>query len=718
MKYESNEKQTTDLFMIKNKERVIYSSLLLVSVVPLTVKFFNKRSKAINKARLSFPERALRAFSRKFLGKLSGFQDFLPEVQSQDTPGRSVETSRRFPRYMYGPNAQRSEGLGGQARNPEFETVLRQKNCPSPRILTSHSQRQEINGARRGTSSHSETTMLRTATSRRHISCDSKSSTPFTTRLLSGALIVSLLFLLVGDLWEKNENTRFVRLEPDGEWMSNAVGESNRRFHRLAPSVSKVSLFCGGFLLSRLAGGITESPTQTLALARKASAASASDSPQSKKKDDASKQAKRKGRPKGKSKKKTKQEVATELNPEDAYDPEEIPESEKMPVTIITGFLGSGKTTMINYVLSVKHGRKIAVVENEFGEVSIDDALVAQQLTTNETILTMDNGCVCCQLRGDLVDGFRNLALADVDYDNIILETTGLADPVPVAFTFNQPPLSEIYRIDGIVTLVDASHALGSLKFDLKGGRGGGDIEAGGQLAKSCLFLLCKLHTREKPKNGSVNAAVQQIAFADRIVLNKLDLVNSTQLKEILLFDTNVQAPIVLTKFLVFPPDNSVVELDKILNISAFSIEKAFEIDPSLIDDFNEMKNSSSHSYGFKFEGELSMDRLNHFMTSLLRLRAQDLFRTKGVLNVAGPPEMQKFVFQGVHEQIQLGPAIKQWGENEKRINKFVFIGQNLPPRDYLLKKLKECSATSDIGGSYFPVYNPEDHEKGQHDDH
>uniref|UniRef100_A0A7S0DH15 CobW C-terminal domain-containing protein n=1 Tax=Amorphochlora amoebiformis TaxID=1561963 RepID=A0A7S0DH15_9EUKA len=264
--------------------------------------------------------------------------------------------------------------------------------------------------------------------------------------------------------------------------------------------------------------------------------------------------------------------------------------------------------------------------------------------------------------------------------------------------------------MDAIVCLVDASHIL--------------------------------QHLAEKPTNGSVNAAVRQVAFADRIVLNKLDLVNTTYKQKVIgeIRSINRFAPII-------EANSSVVDLKSILNISAFSIEKAFEIEPELMDDeelnapYVEHKeghndthqhNHSHHnhhhhsndrkgshlsgvsSYGFQFEGLVSMERLNHFMTTFLNLRSEDLFRSKGVLDLAGIQD-SKFVFQGVHEQIQLGPAARQWEEGEKKINKFVFIGRKLPPRKYLYDMLQACLVVNE-GNSPFPTYNPDDEEKYLHD--
>merc|ERR1712216_599652 len=177
----------------------------------------------------------------------------------------------------------------------------------------------------------------------------------------------------------------------------------------------------------------------------------------------------------------------------------DVTDAEKTPVTIITGFLGAGKTTLVNHILKGDHGKLIAVIENEFGAVSIDDALVGENIKEEENIITMDNGCVCCTVRGDLVRALLTLKDKTKKFDAVIIETTGLADPAPVAFTFFiNPEIAEHYRIDSILCLADAKHVA--------------------------------MHMEEEKPDGAVNEAVQQVAFADRILLNKIDLVNEEEI--------------------------------------------------------------------------------------------------------------------------------------------------------------------------------------------
>jgi G3E family GTPase len=420
----------------------------------------------------------------------------------------------------------------------------------------------------------------------------------------------------------------------------------------------------------------------------------------------------------------------------------DVPDSEKIPVTIITGFLGSGKTTLVNYILTSKeHGMRICVIENEFGAVNIDENLVQENLRTNEDIISMDNGCVCCTVRGDLVRALKTLAKRKDTFDCVIIETTGLADPAPVCFTFNtEPTIERIFRVDGILTLVDAKH-----------------IEE---------------HLDEVKAEDAVNEAVQQVAFADRILLNKIDLVTKEDIKRIkgTIHSINSYAEVMETQ-------QSKIDLKKILGLEAFSLERVQEIDPDWEPEEEEeectedgctqdhdhghahghehgdaCKDSSctqahdhdhghahghehdakmeeavtckesnctdtghdhSHdhghahksekkprkkhdlsgvgSVGFTLEGNLDSAEFNKFMGELLQKSARDLYRSKGVLSFAGEGDT-KFVFQGVHEQIVCQPALKTWEEGEKRINKMVFIGRNLD-KAALETSFKACLA-------------------------
>jgi G3E family GTPase len=280
---------------------------------------------------------------------------------------------------------------------------------------------------------------------------------------------------------------------------------------------------------------------------------------------------------------------------------------------------------------------------------------VAEALETPEDIITMDNGCVCCSVRGDLVRTLGQLAKRRHDFDAILLETTGLADPAPIVYTIQtNSKLSDHYLIDSIVCLADCKHL--------------------------------HLHLDDKKPDGSANEAQQQVAFADKILLNKVDLVTIEEKEKIKsrLASINKFATVIET-------ERSRAPLDKILGLNSFNMESILSYDP----DFFENQENAKHnldlvsSVGIKFEGNLHAQWFNIFMMDLLRERAADIFRSKGVLSFHGQGDT-KFVFQGVHEQINFGPAREPWKPNETRINKFVFIGKNLN-REELVKGLMEC---------------------------
>lgn len=236
-------------------------------------------------------------------------------------------------------------------------------------------------------------------------------------------------------------------------------------------------------------------------------------------------------------------------------------EQNKTPVTLITGFLGSGKTTLVNYILKEQKEWKICVVENEFGEIPIDNALVEENLAAREDIITMDNGCVCCSIRGDLVRTFGMLVPRRKQFDAIIIETTGLADPSPIIFTFNSNAnLQENFRLDSVVCLVDSKHI--------------------------------GIHLDEKKPDGNINEAENQIAFADRIILNKLDLVSKEELEELeeRIREINSFAHLIKT-------ERSKVPLDQILNLNSFSLEKLVEVDPTLMDEDDDHDHDHDHDH-------------------------------------------------------------------------------------------------------------------------
>ncbi|KAL3930491.1 MAG: hypothetical protein SGBAC_011740 [Bacillariaceae sp.] len=267
----------------------------------------------------------------------------------------------------------------------------------------------------------------------------------------------------------------------------------------------------------------------------------------------------------------------------------------------------------------------------------------------------MDNGCVCCSVRGDLVRTLGQMAKRRKDFDAILLETTGLADPSAIIYTVQtNTKLSDNYFIDSIVCLADAKHL--------------------------------NQHLDEKKPEGAINEALQQVAFADKILLNKTDLVTQEE-KDALkkrLTKINQFASVIET-------ERSRAPLDKILGLNSFNMESILNFDKNFFENQEVSKHHPElvESVGIQFEGELHAQYFNMFMMELLRERATDMYRTKGLLSFHGQGDV-KFVFQGVHEQINFGPAKEPWAAGEKKMNKFVFIGKNLNRKE-LTDSLMEC---------------------------
>jgi len=323
-------------------------------------------------------------------------------------------------------------------------------------------------------------------------------------------------------------------------------------------------------------------------------------------------------------------------------------ETDRVPVTVLTGFLGSGKTTLLNYILTEQHGKKIAVIENEFGEIGIDDALVVD---AEEEIFEMNNGCICCTVRGDLIRILGNLMRRRDKFDHILVETTGLADPAPVAQTFFvDDEIRSQLRLDAIVTLVDAKH-----------------ITA---------------HLDEVKPDGVENESIEQVAFADRIVMNKTDLVTDQEADDVeqRLRAINAMATVHRTAY-------GKVDLDAILNVGAFDLDRVLEMDPQFLEESEHQHDQSVTSVGIEIQGSLDGTKLNEWLGTLLAEQGIDIFRMKGILSLDG--EDERFVFQGVHMLFD-GQPHTPWGPDEIRTNRLVFIGRNLD-REALTASFASC---------------------------
>jgi G3E family GTPase len=353
-----------------------------------------------------------------------------------------------------------------------------------------------------------------------------------------------------------------------------------------------------------------------------------------------------------------------------------------IPTTILTGFLGAGKTTLLNRILQENHGLRIAVIENEFGQENIDNEILVQDST--EQIIEMSNGCICCTVRGDLIVALSSLAqkreAGTLQFDRVVIETTGLANPGPVAQTFfMDEEVGTSYMLDAIITVVDARHAMRQL--------------------------------------DEYEEAQRQVGFADKLLLSKTDLVNADEVAALKarLKRINPRAPIGTVEFGQTP-------IAEVLDIKGFNLNEKLEIDPEFLagEAAEEHDAHHGHEHGhehgehcaeacadpahhhghahghhtddiaaFVFKSERPFDsaRLDEFLGGLVEVYGPRMLRYKGVLSMQGAE--RKVVFQGVHQMMGSDLGAK-WQEHEVRTSKMVFIGKNLP-KDIFIRGLEQC---------------------------
>ncbi len=319
--------------------------------------------------------------------------------------------------------------------------------------------------------------------------------------------------------------------------------------------------------------------------------------------------------------------------------------SDQVPVTVLTGYLGAGKTTLLNRILTENHGKKYAVIINEFGELGVDNDLVVD---ADEEVFEMNNGCICCTVRGDLIRIVSGLMKRREKFDGIIVETTGLADPAPVAQTFfADDDVKRAAKLDSIVTVVDAKNLAARLA-----------------------------DSRE---------AEEQIAFADLILLNKMDLVNGEEAAEV---ERRIRAINPWAE--IIRSTKSDAPVTSVIGRESFNLEKILEREPDFLSgDDTHSHDSNVLSVSFKVEKPLDPERFNAWITQLLAAKGQDLLRTKGILAYAG--EDRRFAFQAVH-MLADGDYIRNWRPDEPRHSRIVFIGRDLN-RPQLRRGFEACQA-------------------------
>ena len=320
-----------------------------------------------------------------------------------------------------------------------------------------------------------------------------------------------------------------------------------------------------------------------------------------------------------------------------------------IPATILTGFLGSGKTTLLKRVLTEAHGQKIAVIENEFGDEDIDSDILVRE--SGEQIIQLNNGCVCCTIREDLRSTLSDLAAkkrkGELDFERVVIETTGLADPGPVAQTFFlDDEIAEYYLLDAVITVVDAKH--GDKQLD------------------------------------EHKEAVEQVGFADRILLSKVDVTPEAEREKLRqrLVRINPRAPIKPVNF-------GNADIADILDIRGFNLNAILEIDPEFLTSDEHEHDEAVQSFVFRSNKAFDPVKLEDFLGGLIQVYGPDMLRYKGVLFMKGSD--RQTVFQGVHQMMGADVG-RKWQSGEKPSSKMVFIGRNLP-KDMFIKGLEQCLA-------------------------
>jgi len=315
-----------------------------------------------------------------------------------------------------------------------------------------------------------------------------------------------------------------------------------------------------------------------------------------------------------------------------------------IPVTVLTGYLGAGKTTLLNRILTEQHGKKYAVIVNEFGEIGIDNDLV---VNADEEVFEMNNGCICCTVRGDLIRILCGLMKRRNKLDAILIETTGLADPAPVAQTFFvDDEVREFAKLDAIITVVDAK------------------------------FLNARLEDSHE--------AEEQIAFADIILLNKSDLVSQNELA---IVERRVRSINAYAK--LHHTQKCEIDVEELLGRGAFDLDRILELEPEFLNEDHHDHDDDIQSYSFETNQPLIHEKFQRWISGLVASKGRDILRSKGILAFTNEP--RRFVFQGVHMLLD-GDLQRPWQKDETRESRLVFIGRNLDRED-LRNGFESCIA-------------------------